>query len=217
MKIKEQLKYFFENPWVLSIPAQPFAAGILASIIYPSLQATGFETSTAASALGQIGFSIAKELLPSLTEAAKKGVTSLGDWLVKKMQEEPEVNQAAAETMVKQAEPVAEMLRETRPEDKSEVAEKVSQGLESYGGATAVIADDYAAAMKDMAELRQKMEKMHAKIDVWASQSVVARRESLIKDVVQDIEGQGKQEVIAEDNSSIEGVRQTIRNKDKDD
>lgn len=213
MNIKEQLKSFFQNPWALNIPAQPFAAGILASVIYPALEATGFEASTAASALGQIGFSIAKELLPSLTEAAKRGVKSLGDWLVKKLQEDPEVNQAAAETMVKQAEPVAETLHETRPEDRSDVADKVGQGLESYGGATAMIADDYADAMKDPAGLRQQMEIMQAKIEVWASQSVVARRGSLIQDVVQDIEGGGKQEVLGEDQSTIKGVRQSIRNK----
>jgi hypothetical protein len=54
---------------------------------------------------------------------------------------------------------------------------------------------------------------MQAKIEVWASQSVVAKRGSLIQDVVQDIEGGGKQEVLGEDQSTIKGVRQSIRNK----
>lgn len=213
MNVKERLTPFFSNPWIVNLPGQTLLAGILASIIHPALQAAGFDAAAAAPALGQIGFSIAKELLPSLIEAARQGSKALGDWLVKKMQEEPEVNQAAAQTMVKQASPVAETLQETRPEDKSETADKVGQGLESYGGATAEIADDYADALKDPSGLSQQVEFMQAKIDLWASQSVVARRGSLIQGVVQDMEGGGKQEVIAEDHSTIKNVRQTLKKK----
>jgi hypothetical protein len=54
---------------------------------------------------------------------------------------------------------------------------------------------------------------MRQKIDAWASQTVEAKRGSLIENVEQTMEGGagGKQEARAEDNSIISGVKQVIR------
>ncbi len=113
--------------------------------------------------------------------------------------------------MVEQAEVVAETVQETRPDDKDEIADAVGEGMKAYGGATAEIAEQYAAAMKDVAELRKLVEQMQEKVDVWASQTVEARRGSLIEDVEQRMKGRGgKQEVSAENDSIISGVKQII-------
>ena len=187
------------------------AASTLAAIIHPALAAIGFELSAAATALAQIGFKVGEELPPSLIEAGKKGGQALANWLKKEMAEQPEVNEAAARTMVEQAEVVAETVQETRPEDKDEIADAVGEGTKAYGGATAEIAEQYAAAMKDVAELRKLVEQMQEKVDVWASQTVEARRGSLIENVEQRLTGRGgKQEVRAEDDSIISGVKQII-------
>ena len=134
----------------------------------------------------------------------------LSDWLEKELAEKPEVNEAGARTMIEQAETVAEAIQETRPDDKDEVADTVGEGMKAYGGATAEIAEQYAAAMKDVAELRKLVEQMQEKVKVWASQTVEAKRGSLVEKVKQRAKGEGpiKQVVSATDDSIISDVEQ---------
>jgi hypothetical protein len=101
--------------------------------------------------------------------------------------------------------------RETHPDDKDEIADTLRQGLEAYRGAMAEIAEQYGAAMKNAAELNQLVEQMRKKIDQWASQTIEAKRGSMIENVEMWIKASGgKQEVRAEDDSSISGVKQII-------
>jgi len=211
MDIKQALIQVFTNPWIKKIPAPSLIASALAAIVHAVLAAVGFELSAAATALAQIGFKVGAELLPSLVEASKKGIQALGDWLEQAMIGQPEVNEAAARTMVEQAEAVAEAIHESRPDDKAEIAETVGEGMAAYGGATAEIAEPYAAAMKDIAELRRLVGQMQDKIEVWASQTVEARRGSLIENVEQHMKGRGgRQEIRAEDDGIVSGVKQII-------
>jgi hypothetical protein len=211
MDIRQTLAQVFTNPWLKKIPAPSLIASALAAIVHPALAAVGFELSAAATALAQIGFKVGAELLPSLIEAGKKGIVALGNWLEKEMAKRPEVNEAAARTMVERAETVAEAIQETRPDDQAEIAAAVGEGLKAYGGATAEIAEPYAAAMKDIAELRKLVEQMQEKIEVWASQTVEAKRGSLIENVEQTMKGRGgRQEIRAEDEGIISGVKQII-------
>jgi hypothetical protein len=211
MNLKPTLVQLFQNRWLKKIPSPSLVASILATIMHTALAATGFDLAVAAAALARIGFKVGEKLLPSLVTAAEKGVDVLADWLEEKLAEEPEVNETAARTLIEQAETVAETLHEARPEDKEVVADTLGEGMQAYGGATAEIAGQYAAAMKDLAELRKLVEQMQAKVEVWASQTVEAKRGSLIEDVTQYMEGKGKQEVRAEDDSIVSGVRQTIK------
>lgn len=211
MEFEQALAKVFTNPWIKKIPAPSLAASALAAVVHPALAAAGFELSAATTALAQIGFKVGTELLPSLIEVGKKGIEALGDWLEKEMAEQPKVNEAAARTMVEQAETVAETIQETRPDDKDEIADAVGEGMKAYGGATAEIAEQYAAAIKDVAELRKLVEQMQEKVETWASQTVEAKRGSLIENVEQRMTGRGgKQEVRAEGDSIISGVKQTI-------
>jgi hypothetical protein len=211
MNSKQILTQIFTHPWIKKIPAPSLVASALAAVIHPALAAVGFELSAAATGLAQIGFKVGAELLPSLIEVGKKGVEALADWLEKEMARQPEVNEAAARTMVEQAETVAETLQETHPEDKDEIADAVGEGMKAYGGATAEIAEQYAAAMKDIAELRKLVEQMQERVEVWASQTVEAKRGSLVENVEQRMKGRGgKQEVRAEDDGIISGVKQII-------
>jgi hypothetical protein len=212
MDVKSVLSQLFNNPWLKKIPAPSLVASTLATVIHAALAAAGFELSAAAAALARIGFKVGEKLLPSLIAAAEQGVEALTDWLEQNLAEEPEVNEMAANTMIEQAEPVVEALRETRPEDREAVADTMGQGLQAYGGATATIAEQYVLAMKDITELRRLVEEMEAKIDTWASQTVEAKRDSLVENVTQYMEGKGKQEVRAEDDSIISGVNQSIKN-----
>jgi hypothetical protein len=65
--------------------------------------------------------------------------------------------------------------------------------------------------MKNVAELNERVEQMRAKIDAWASQSLEARRCSLIENVEQRMKSKGgKQTMRAEDNSTIRGAKQIM-------
>jgi hypothetical protein len=205
------LRELFNNPWIKKLSGPSLVASALAAIIHPILTGVGFEMSAAIAALGQVGFKIAAELLPTLVEAGKKGIEALADWFERAISEKPEVNEAAARTLVEQAGQVSEALQETHPDDKGEIADAVQDGLKAYGGATAEIAEQYNVAMKNVAELNQMIEQMKMKLDEWASQTIEAKRGSMIRDVEMRIKGRGgKQEIRAEDDSSISGVKQTI-------
>lgn len=209
MTIKKALAGVLVHPWVRKLPAPSLVALALAAILHSVLSAVSFDPSAVAAALARIGFAVGTALLPSLIEVGKKGVEALGDWLEREMTARPEINEAAARTLVEQAAEVAQTLQETRPTDKDEIAEAVAAGLKEYGGATSVIAEQYAAAMKNTAELTRLVEQMKEKIDVWSTQTIEARRGSLIEDVEMRMKGKGgKQEIRAEDNSTIRRAKQ---------
>ncbi len=209
--MNQALRELLTNPWIKKLPAASLVASAIAAIIHPVLAGIGFELPAAVVALGQVGFKIAAGLLPTLVEAARKGVEALADWFEKEISEKPEINEAAARTMVDQAGQVSEALQETHPTDQDEIADTVQEGLKAYGGATSEIAEQYNAALKNVAELNQMIEQMKSKLDVWASQTVEAKRGSMIRNVEMKMKGRGgKQEVRAEDDSSISGVKQNI-------
>jgi hypothetical protein len=207
--IGQSLRDLLRSPWLKKIPATSLVTTALAAMVHPALAAVGFNVSQAAGALAGIGFKIGGALLPSLLEAAKSGVEALGDWFERKLRDEPKVNEAAARTMAENAQVSAETLQEARPEDKEAVAAAISEGLKAFGGATAAIAQDYARAMSEVGDLRDLVAQMQQKIDTWASQTVEARRGSLIDDVWQDQSGAPtRQTVFADDHSTIRGVVQ---------
>ncbi len=209
--MNQAIRELFNNPWLKKLPAPSLVASALAAIIHPLLTAIGFELPAAMAALAQVGFKIAAELLPTLIEAGKQGIQALADWFEKEMSEKPEVNEAAASTMVEQAGQVSQTLQETHPDDKGEIADTLREGLEAYGGAMSKIAEQYNAAMKNAAELNQLVEQMRSKLDEWASQTIEAKRGSMITHVEMRIKGKGgKQEIRAEDDSNISGVKQII-------
>lgn len=211
MTIKKALAGVLVHPWVRKLPAPSLVALALAAILHSALSAVSFDPSAVAAALARIGFAVGTGLLPSLIDVGKKGVEALGDWLEREMTARPEINEAAARTLVEQAAEVAQTLQETRPTDKDEIAQAVAAGLKEYGGATSVIAEQYAAAMQNTAELAHLVEQMKEKIDVWSTQTIEARRGSLIEDVEMRMKGKGgKQEIRAEDNSTIRGAKQII-------
>jgi len=208
---QQALVDLFSNPWVKKFPAPTLVASVLAAMIHPVLAGIGFDAAAAAAPLARIGFQMAGELLPSMIEVAKKGMSTLVDWLEKEIAGKPEVNEAAARTLVEQAPGVADTVAQTHPDDREEIAEALGQGLAESGGATAEIAGQYKAAMKEAVDIRALVEEMRNRIDVWASQTVEARRGSMIEDVEQRMKGRGgKQEIRAEDDSSISGVKQSI-------
>lgn len=209
--MKHALRELFTNPWIKKIPAPSLVASALAAIIQPVLAGAGFDKSAVIAALGQAGFKISAELLPTLIEAGKKGIDALADWFEQTMSEKPDVNEAAARALVEQADEVSEALQETHPNDQGGIAENVRDGLKAYGGATSEIAEQYHTAMKDVSELNEMVEQMKMKLDSWASQTIEAKRGSMIRDVEMRIKGTGgKQEIRAEDDSSISGAKQII-------
>ncbi len=215
MEQKQLFSQIWANPWLKKIPVRSLFATVLATAIHPVLAAVGFQLSAASSALASIGFSLGQDLLnqflPALVEAAKQGIQSLADWLEKAIAEKPEVNQAAAQVSVNQAEPVGQSLQELSPAVKEEIASAVREGMQAYGGATAAIAPQYADALKDLTELRRLVAEMQEKLEVWSKQSIEARRNSLVANAEQSMEGKGEQRIIAEDDSSITGVKQSIK------
>ena len=214
MDVKQALKELFSSPWVKSFPAPTLVASVLAAIIHPVLAGVEFQAAGAGLALARIGFQVTGELLPSLLEIAKKGLSELSLWLVQQIRSTPEINEAAARTLVEQAPQMVETVSETHPDDRHEIADALGKGLAESGGAAAQIADQYQSAMKEAGEVKKLVEEMKAKIDIWASQTVEAKRNSMIENVEQYVEGTaGKQEIRAEDDSVISGVKQIIKSK----
>jgi len=211
MGIKKTLAGILAQPWIKKLPAPSLVALALAGILHSVLTSAAFDASAAAAALGRISFEIGTGLMPALIEVGKKGIEALGDWLEREMAAKPEVNEAAARILVNQAQTVAQTLEETRPDDKEQLAEAVGEGLKAYGGATSEIAEPYSAAMKNLAELNVRVEEMKAKIDAWSSQTIDAKRGSLIENVEQRMKSRGGKQVIrAEDNSTVRGAKQII-------
>jgi hypothetical protein len=57
----------------------------------------------------------------------------------------------------------------------------------------------------------EQVAEMQAKIDIWASQNIEARRGSLIENVEQRMKSKGgKQTMRADDNSTIRGAKQIM-------
>lgn len=211
MSIKQALVDVFQHPWIKKLPARSLVASALAAMIYPSLAAGDFDIAAATSALAHTGFKIGNALLPAMVKIAKTGAEALADWLEKALSEEPEVNEAAATTMVEQVEAVSQALEETHPNDKQEIAEAVAGGLKEYGGATSEIAERYEATLKDARELAKLVDEMRATIGAWGQQTIEAKRGSLIENVDMQMKGKGgKQTLRAEDDSSIRGVKMNI-------
>jgi hypothetical protein len=72
--------------------------------------------------------------------------------------------------------------------EKETVAEALGTEMQVYGGITAEIAGQWAAAMKDLADLQCLLEQLQAEHNVWASQTVEAKRGSHIEDTTQHYE-----------------------------
>jgi hypothetical protein len=143
---------------------------------HPLLAVIGFEMPAAVAALGQVGFNIAAELLPTLVVAGKQGIKALADWFEKDMSETPEVNGAATYTMVQKTGPVSQALQETHPNDKDEIADALREGLKAHGG-----------SMIRNVEMRMKGR--------GGKQEIRAEDDSRISRVTQNIESDGLFEI----------------------
>jgi hypothetical protein len=216
MDIQALLQPFFTNAAVF-LGGTGLVAATVAQMVYAALNQVGFEPAKAADQLGKLGFKIGQALLPELTEVAKTGIKGLTKWFEAKLASSVEVNEAATSVLIEQAEPLAKAVDEGVPHEKESVADEMQKGLQAYGGAMIEIAESYAAVIKDLSQLQELVEDMQQKVEAWANQTVEAKRGSLIENVEQTIEGGagGKQEIRAEDDSIISGVKQVIKGKPK--
>lgn len=215
MEIKSSILQVLQNNLIKAIPARSLFAVLSAATLHPALASIGFDVASASSALVKLGFMLGEEvaarLIPELVAAAKKGIQSLAEWLERAIADRPEVNEAAANLSVEQAKPVAAALQEASPDDRKELASKVGEGMKSYGGATAAIADLYAIALTNPAKMRKLLGEMQEMLGSWSKQTMEARRGSLISGSIQQMEGPGQQIIRAEDNSKIIDSRQEIK------
>src|SRR5262249_22813643 len=116
------------------------------------------------------------------------------------------------ETLAKNVKETSEALRALDSADAEKMAKKLSEGMKSAGGAAAAIAEDFTSGVTPGADLAAGQERMLEKIASRASQSIEARRGSLIENVTQKL-GKGafgKQTMVAEDQSTIKGASQEI-------
>jgi hemerythrin-like domain-containing protein len=217
MDVKQILQPFFENT-ALFLSGPGLVAATMARLIHVALTEVSFDPARAVDQLSKLGFKVGQALLPELMEAAKNGVKSLTQWFEAKLTTSTEANEATSRTLVEQAEAITTAVQEGLPNEKKEVAETMKKGLQAYGGATAEIAETYAAVLLDPNQLQKFVAEMQRKIDTWARQSIEAKQGSLIENVEQTIEGGsgGQQEIRAEDNSIISGVKQTIRGSEEE-
>lgn len=212
MDIQALLQPFFTNAAAF-LGGPGLVAATVAQMVYAVLKQVGFDPVKATEQLGKLGFKISKSLLPELIDAAKTGIKGLTKWLEAQMSSSAEVNEAATNTLIEQAEPVAMAVQEGVPEEKDAVAQTMQEGLQAYGGAMTEIAEAYAAVVKDVSQLQQLVQEMRQKTEAWAKQTVEAKRNSLIEKVEQISEGGGpvEQTISADDQSIISGVKQIAR------
>jgi hypothetical protein len=188
MDIGFVLQPFFEHAALL-LAGPNLVAGTLAQIVLAALKAIGFDLAQASAALAKLGFRVSKALLPDLIAAAKAGIKGLTQWFEDKLGSEAEVNEAAVQVLLDQAEPVANAVQQALPDEKEQVAETMQEGLQAYGGATAEIAALYGQALADPAKLATLVAHMQQKATAWANQSIEAKENSLIRHIRQVYRG----------------------------
>jgi len=189
-------------------------AATISQIILSLLKEINFDPTKALEELEKIGFKISQALLPELIEAAKAGVKSLTQWFVTKLSSSSEVNEATTQVLMQQAEPIATAAQQAAPNETEQLADLMKEGLASFGGATAQIADQYAEVVKDLSKLTQLVEEMQKKTNAWASMSIEAKNNSLVRDVhlIQEGITGGSMKIRAEDHSTVEAVNMEQRN-----
>ena len=188
MDIKLLIQPFFENAAAL-LSGPHLVAATIARLVLAVLREVGFDPGKAAKKLAKLGFEISSALLSDLVKAAKTGIRGMTAWFEDKLATSPEVNGATTQVLVDQAEPVATALQEALPDEKDQVAEAMQEGLQAYGGATAEIAALYADVLKDITKFAVLVGEMQQKTEAWASQSVEAQEDSLIRNIRQTYSG----------------------------
>lgn len=187
-------------------------AATIAQIILSLMKEINFDPAKALEELGKIGFKISRALLPELIEAAKAGVKSLQQWFTERLSSSSEVNEATTQTLIQQAEPIATTVQQAAPNDKEQLADLMKEGLASFGGATAQIADQYAEVIKDLSKLTQLVEEMQKKTNAWASMSIDAKK-STLKNVKMIQHGVTKSSMrIKAKESELDGITMEQRN-----
>jgi hypothetical protein len=206
------LTALFANPWLLEVSGASLVTSTVASLIHSALPGINAGLASAKDALVKIGFKVGDDVIASVVDRARDGVESVGDWLRDRLKSDVAVNEAAARTIAQNVDAASEALKNAAPKHRDAVATKMSEGLKSIGGAASVVSDAYAAAMADDQELAGAADRMRAAIDRWTRQTVEARHQSMIENVEQS---QGRdvtaeQSIIADDHSTIRGVKQRV-------
>jgi hypothetical protein len=157
----------------------------------------------------------------AICKQAEKGIDHLEKWFQDKL-EDLDINEATTEIVANQTTEIGESFDQAKLEEakRQGTAKQIQEGMEQMGGASQAIAPSLSEAMlnpekRDLlsAEIQQKLNHYH-------QLSMVARRNSLIKDSKQIVSGEtpARMEMISEDNSKIIGAEQnvkTIRRKNK--
>ncbi len=84
-------------------------------------------------------------------------------------------------------------------------------GLAAFGGATAQIAEPYAEVIKDINKLNLLMGVMHNRLNTWASQTIEAKNNSIVRDIELFQESGIRQIIHADDHSLVEKVHMEQR------
>ena len=204
---------FFKQLSSLHLPAPIYGGYLVSRVIFGLFKTVDFDLEKVKELLAKLGVNVRDRLVPIMVEKAKEGIESLFEWL-RGQEEEVEVNEATAEILVSQTQAAGDALDEAEIGDdkREETAQQVQQSLEALGGAHTQIAEAYAQALlnPDMREVL--MAKMAGGLQTWQSQSMEARRNSLIAHSEQIMESDlpAEQHMVAEDDGVIIGGVQRI-------
>lgn len=200
------LTEFFKNLAFLDLSGPAYASYLVSRAVIGLLKDVDLEQ--AKERLAALGIKVKETVVPILVEKAKGSIRALAQWLREERQRnDVDLNDATAEILANQAEAVGQALDEAELDDeaKKETARQVKESLQQLGGPHSKIAEDYAQALLEPDMREVLMAKMADNLQTWRSQSIEARRNSLIVDPEQIMEGSlpGEQRIHADDQSRI--------------
>ena len=207
---------FFSQGIALLLPPVDFITNLVARIFFGLFQTYGQDIGRFAEGLIQSGVKLSKPLLDALLSKTKEGVDALAGWL-KNNANELEVNEAAAQMIVKHAQAVAKAFDEAHlsADGRETAAGKAGGGLEALGGAARKISKSFQRALLKPDDREKLAAQMETELNAWLEQTVTARKNSLVEDIAQIIQGNAKgtrvkQTVTAADGAKVRRVSQGV-------
>ena len=205
---------FFKNQTLLYLNPVIYSSLFVARVTYRLFKLMDFQPVQVLNFLKKAGKRIKASTVNALCKQAQKGVDHLEKWIQDKL-EDLDVNECTAEILANQTKEIGESFDQAELEESKRqgTARQIQAGMEQTGGASQSIAPALSDALLHPEKRDLLGLEIQKKLDQYHELSMVARRNSLIKDSKQIISGEmpAKMKMVSEDNSKIIGAEQRVQ------
>lgn len=210
----EILIEFFKNQTLLYLNPVIYSSLFIARVTYRLLKSMDFKSELVLEFFAKAGKRIKAGTVKAICTQAEKGIDHLEKWLQDKL-EDLDVNEVTTEIMANQTTEIGDSFDRAGLADPKRLgtAKHIEDGMEQMGGASQAIAPSLSEAMLDPKKRDLLSSEIQQKLDQYHELSMVARRNSLIKNSKQIVSGGTpvRMEMIAEDNSKIISAEQRVK------